>query len=156
SWADGDATDVFERGAAIARKLGNLRLEASCIGWLCIEAFWYDGSIEHGLKLCARLLDRPDPGSEASRLRLIAGNLKRMVGREEEGSADIADATSELMELGRTVDAHGYSMANASVSLLAGRFEEAEGMLLPAREALTAYGEAGFLSTVSAMLALAL
>src|SRR5207244_10306303 len=43
SWADGDATDVLERGAAIAGKLGNLRLEASCIGWLCLDAFWYDG-----------------------------------------------------------------------------------------------------------------
>jgi tetratricopeptide (TPR) repeat protein len=156
SWTDGDATDVLERGAAIARRLGNLRLEASCIGWLCVDAFWYEGSIEEGLSLCSRVLDRPDPGSEAGRLLLIAGNFKRMMGREEEGNADIAEGISQLMELGRTVDAHAYTMANASVSLLAGRFEEAGKMLGPARDALKAYGETGYLSTVSGLIALAL
>lgn len=153
SWTDDDPRAILERGAAIARKLGNLRLEASCIGWLCIDAFWYDKSVEDGLALCARLLGRPDPGGEAGRFRLIAGSLKQMVGREEEGARDIADGTSRLMELGRTVDAHAHVMASACVSMLAGRFEEAEKMLLPAREALMGYGEAGYLSTVSALAA---
>ena len=100
SWTDGDSTDVLERGAAIAAKLGNLRLEASCIGWLCVDAFWNDGSVEEGLRVCARLLDRPDPGSEAGRMRVLAGNFKRMAGREEEGIADIAEGISQLIELG--------------------------------------------------------
>ena len=156
SWAGEDATGVLERGASLAHKLGNLRLEASCIGWLCVDAFWYDAPVDEGLELCARILDRPDAGAEVSRLLVIAGNLKRLGGREDEGMADIEQATRQLMELGRMVDAHAYSMATASVSILDGRFDEAEHLLLPAREALKAYGETSYLSTVSAVLAFAM
>ena len=53
SWAEQDATEVLEHGARLAHKLGNLRLEASCIGWLCIDAFWYHAPLEEGLELCA-------------------------------------------------------------------------------------------------------
>lgn len=87
---------------------------------------------------------------------LIAGNLKRMAGREQEGLADVEEATGQMMELGRTVDAHAFAMATASVSLLAGRFEEAEEMVLPAIEALKAYGETGYFSTTIAVAAFAL
>ena len=156
SWAEQDATEVLEHGASLAHKLGNLRLEASCIGWLCIDAFWYHAPLEEGLELCARLLDRPDAGAEVSRLLVIAGNLKRLAGREQEGMADIDDATRQLLELGRTVDAYAFSMATASVSILDGRFEEAEERLLPAREALKAFGEKSYLSTMSAVLAFAI
>ncbi len=156
SWAEEDATEVLEHGARLAHKLGNLRLEASCIGWLCIDAFWYHAPLEEGLELCARLLDRPDAGAEVSRLLVIAGNLKRLAGREQEGMADIDDATRQLLELGRTVDAYAFSMATASVSILDGRFEEAEERLLPAREALKAFGEKSYLSTMSAVLAFAI
>ena len=89
-------------------------------------------------------------------MRVLAGNFKRMAGREEEGDADIAEGISQLIELGRTVDAHGYSMVTACVSLLAGRFEDAETTLLPARDALKTYGEKGFLSTVSGLVAMVL
>jgi TRAP-type uncharacterized transport system fused permease subunit len=87
---------------------------------------------------------------------LIAGNFKRMGGREEEGLADIEEGNARLMEVGRNVDAHAYGMATACVSLLAGRYEEAEQVVLPAFEGLKAYGEAGYLSTMSAVAALAL
>lgn len=153
SWAEQDARDVLEHGASLAHRLGNLRLEASCIGWLCIDAFWYEARLEEGLELCARLLDRPDAGAEVSRLLVIAGNLKRLGGREDEGMADIEQATRQLTELGRMVDAHAFSMATASVSILDGRFAEAEQLLLPTREALAAFGEKSYLSTVSAVLA---
>jgi tetratricopeptide (TPR) repeat protein len=156
SWAEQDATEVLEHGARLAHKLGNLRLEASCIGWLSIDAFWYHAPLEEGLELCDRLLSRPDAGAEVSRLLVVAGNLKRLAGREQEGMADIENATRQLMELGRTVDAHAFSMATASVSILDGRFEGAEKTLRPASDALKAFGEKSYLSTVSAVLAFAI
>ena len=113
-------------GARIAREIGNLGLEAACIGWLGIDAFWYDTSVDDGLELVARVLDRPNMGSEASRLLIIGGNFKRMGGREEEGLADIEEGTKRLFEFGRMVDAHAMAMATACVSLLAGRSDEAE------------------------------
>ena len=156
SWTDGDPTEELERAALIANILGNLQLEASAIGWLCIDAFWYGGSIHDGLKLCARLLDGPNARGEASRLLVVRGNFKRMAGREEEGRADVEEGTARQMELGRTVDAHSMSMMTACVSLLAGRYEEAEETIMPAHDALKAYGETGYLSTVSAIAAFAL
>jgi len=87
---------------------------------------------------------------------VIAGNLKRMLGREEEGTADIVEGIDQVMELGRMVDAHAFKMAGAIVSLLAGSFEEAEATLRPAHAALKAYGEIGYLSTLSGLLALSL
>ena len=156
SWTDGDPTEELERAAQIANRLGNLRLEAAVIGWLCVDAFWYGGSVDEGLKLCARLVDRPNAAGETGQLLVIRGNLKRMAGQEEEGRADIEEGTAREMELGRTVDAHAYSMMTACVSLLAGRYEEAAEEILPARDALKAYGETGYLSTVSGIAALAL
>ena len=156
SWTDGDPTGDLERAAGIAKTLGNLRLEVAVISWLCVDAFWFDGSVDDGLKLCARLVDRPNARSEASRLLVIGGNFKRMGGREEEGRADIEEGMARQMELGRTVDAHATSMMTACVSLLADLYEQAEQEIMPAHEALTAYGETGYLSTVSAIAAFAL
>jgi tetratricopeptide (TPR) repeat protein len=155
-WTDGDPTYELERAARIANMLGNLRLEAAVISWLCVDAFWYDGSIDDGLRLCARLVDRPNARSEASRLLVMRGNFMRMAGREEEGRAEIEEGTARQMELGRTVDAHATSMMTACVSLLAGRYEEAEQEIMPAHNALKAYGETGYLSTLSGIAALAL
>jgi class 3 adenylate cyclase/tetratricopeptide (TPR) repeat protein len=156
SWTDDDPSKVLEQGSRIGHELGNPRLEAACIGWLCVDAFWYDRPVEEGLRLCARLLDRPNAGPETSEVRLIAGLLKRMAGREEEGLAEVQEGEAMLMELGRLVLAHSFSMAKATVSLLAGRAEEAEQMLLPGRDALSAYGETGHLSTVSGIAAFAI
>jgi tetratricopeptide (TPR) repeat protein len=156
SWTDTDSTEELERAAEIAHKVGNLRLEAACIGWLCIDAFWYDASVEEGLAISARLLDRPGVGGETHRLLVVAGNLKRMAGREEEGQADIDEGTSRLRELGRLVDANAFTMATACVSLLAGRSADAEEVIMPAHTALKAYGEVGYLSTVSGVAAIAL
>ena len=156
SWTDGNPHDVLENGARIAVRLGNLGLEAACIGWLGIDAFWYDMSVDDGLELVARVLDRPNMGSEASRLLIIGGNFKRMGGREEEGLADIEEGTARLFEFGRMVDAHAMAMATACVSLLAGRPDEAERAAMPAYEALKAYGEAGYFSTVTAIAGFAL
>jgi ATP/maltotriose-dependent transcriptional regulator MalT len=47
-------------------------------------------------------------------------------------------------------------MMTACVSLLAGRYEEAAETIMPAHDALKAYGETGYLSTVSAIAAFAL
>jgi class 3 adenylate cyclase/tetratricopeptide (TPR) repeat protein len=154
TWTDDDATEALEEGARIARDVGNLRLESACIGWLCVDCFWNDGAVEEGLALCARLLDRPDVGREGSRLLVLAGNFKRMAGRRDEGMADIAEGTAQLMELGRTVDAHAYAMATACVSLLGGDHAAAEEQIMPAHTALSAYGEVGYLSTVAGIAAI--
>ena len=156
SWAEEDPREPLEQGARIAHELGNLRLEAACIDWLCIDAFWYDGRVEDGLLLCARLLDRPGTGSETSRLRLIAGNFKRMAGREQEGLEDVEAGARELFELGRMVDVHAYAMSTACVYLLAGDFARAEETIVPARDALSDYGEAAYVSTISALTAFAI
>jgi tetratricopeptide (TPR) repeat protein len=151
------ARHLLERGAAIARKLGDLRLESGCLGWLAIQAFWSDDPVDEGLAICAEMLDRPgiSPVS-CPNLLVIAGILKRMAGLEAEGAADFAVGTALMRELGRTLDAHAFAMGDASVSLLAGRFVEAEERQVPALEALRAYGEAGYLSTATAIAALAL
>jgi class 3 adenylate cyclase/tetratricopeptide (TPR) repeat protein len=156
SWTDGDPSEVLERGARLAHDLGNPRLEADCIGWLGVDAFWYDRPVEEGLRLCATLLDRPSAGPGTSQLLLIAGLLKRLAGREEEGLDDVREGETMLMELGRLVDAHTYSMGKATVALLAGRADEAEQVILPGREALSAYGETAALSTVSGVAALSI
>ena len=62
SWAEQARRRFSSTEPSLAHKLGNLRLEASCIGWLCIDAFWYHAPLEEELELCARLLDRRTPG----------------------------------------------------------------------------------------------
>ena len=150
SWTDGDPTDELERAARIANTLGNLRLEAAVISWLCVDAFWYDGSVDDGLKLCARLSTVRTPAAKQAGCSSSAGTSsawragKRKAGpisRKARPDSWSSDGPSTLTPL---------SMMTACVSLLAGRYEEAEQTIMPAHDALKAYGETGYLSTVSA------
>jgi tetratricopeptide (TPR) repeat protein len=154
-WVEEDPTEILEEGARIANELGNRRLESACIGWRCVDVFWNDGDVDEGLGLCARLLDRPNVGREASRMLILGGNFKRMAGREDEGLADVAEGTAQLMELGRTVDAHAFAMGSACVSILGGRYAQAEQEAVPAYEALKAYGEVGYFSTLAGIVGVA-
>ena len=159
TWARGNETgqNPIERSASIAEKLGLQRLEASCISWIAVEAFWGDGRVEEGIDACNRILGRPGT-SRASYPDLVVmmGNLKLMTGREEEARSDITEGLELLNELGRTLDANAFSMATASVFLLSGRFDQAEKVIAPACDALRAFGEVGYLSSATAELALAL
>ena len=158
-WAEpGRASEVLERGATIAEKLGDVRIESECIGWLAVQDFWGGTElVEHGIAICKRMLDRPGMSKvSCPHLLVISGNLKRLAGREEEGEADIAEGNALMSELGRWLDLHAYTMAHSCASLLAGRFVEAEEKQTPTLDALRTYGEAGYLSTASAIAALAL
>ncbi len=79
-----------------------------------------------------------------------------LAGDFERGRQLAADARRDMLELGRTVQYAGISQPVAIIELIAGDAPAAERVLSEAREILNSAGERGVLSTVSALLALAL
>ena len=159
SWSgqEASATRALEKAAEMARRLGDTRLESTTLGWIAIDAFWLRVPVEDGLQTCGRELARPGANRLGqSELLIMDGNLKYMAGQKEEGLAEVAAGQALMEELGRDLERHAFRMATGLVLLLAGEFRRAEEELRPGCEALRAMGEAGYLSTAAAELALSL
>jgi tetratricopeptide (TPR) repeat protein len=95
-------------------------------------------------------------GLAYAELLVVEGTLLAMTGDFEGGRALVAEGRRQLLELGQNVQYAGIGQPAAILELLAGDAPAAERIMREAHEILTAAGERGFLSTVSALLGLAL
>jgi ATP/maltotriose-dependent transcriptional regulator MalT len=82
--------------------------------------------------------------------------LHGLTGEFAKGRQLAADGRRALLELGQKVQYAGIAQPAAMIELLAGDVTAAEQLLREAREILDAAGERGYLSTVSALLAIVL
>jgi tetratricopeptide (TPR) repeat protein len=89
-------------------------------------------------------------------LLVVEGALIALAGDFEGGRALAAEGRRQLLELGQKVQYAGIGQPAAIIELLAGDAPAAERIMREAHEILNAAGERGFLSTVSALLGLAL
>ena len=149
--------EAYERAAELAKRFGNARVLAQNSWWRAVNALWGPTTVEDGLDLCRRIRNEsPSPLTTASVAYLEGAFLLMRDGRSDGVLQQVAEAVAAFEELGQLVSRESARMAVAVAYLFTGEVGGAEKELRPAREGLMRMGERGFLSTVSALLALAL
>jgi class 3 adenylate cyclase/tetratricopeptide (TPR) repeat protein len=141
--------DLMERAPMMSRRA---RHEIS--GQLGISAYFGAIPVEEGFALIeqARLLEGGSPSAEAGLLRMTAG-LLGMAGRFDEVHDVVARADAVLAEIGIPRAVIASNQATAETMRLEGRLEDAEQLLREMSAAYDSIGEAGFNSTILALLA---
>ena len=153
-----EAERLLRRSLEHADAVGNHRLRSEAMRWIALVMLWGATPVDAGAPAVPGVRPgrryRPDGSRRAARRRR---NAARVDGRVRAGSRQLAAAGREaLLELGQRVQYASIAQLSATIELLAEDTEAAERMLREAHEILTAAGERGYLSTVSAFLALAL
>jgi class 3 adenylate cyclase len=140
-----------------SESLGDARLRAEALWWIGIVLLWGPTPVDEALEECRRLARSTGPGQfPLSELLIIQGTLLALTGEFSQGRQLAAEGRRILLELGHKVDYASVAMPVAIIELLAGDAAAAERLLREAHEVLEAAGERGYLSSVSALLALAL
>jgi class 3 adenylate cyclase/tetratricopeptide (TPR) repeat protein len=123
-------------------------------GQLGISAYFGSIPVDEGFALIeqARRLEGGSPSAEAGVLRMTAG-LLGMAGRFDEAHEVVARADAILAELGTPMAVIASNQATAETLRLEGRLEDAERLLREMSAAYDSIGEAGFNSTIIAVLA---
>jgi tetratricopeptide (TPR) repeat protein len=152
-----DAMVAVDRAASLARASGDSRIASRSASWLVLGSVWGPMPVSDGLDLCARVLSESgeNPYLEAF-VGIARGSLYAMVDRWEESRTQSETAWARLDDLGQRVTSSSSRMVVAQAYLVAGRAGEAESFLRPAYDVLEPMGEKGYLSTIAAMLGLAL
>ena len=118
---------------------------------------WGSTPIGEALPEVRRLAESTgEAGLAYAELLVTEGTLLALTGDFEGGRALAAEGRRQLLELGQKVQYAGIGQPAAILELLAGDAPAAERIMREAHEILNAAGERGFLSTVSALLGLAL
>jgi class 3 adenylate cyclase/tetratricopeptide (TPR) repeat protein len=148
---------AFERSTALARRAGDDRVASMSEWFNVVAALWGPTTVEEGLALCHLLLAETGSRLTVAAVTYFTGvfGLLRDV-TSEDARAQVAEGGALLEELGQVLHRESARMAAANAYLYAGEMRTAEDELRTSRSALTAIGEQGFLSTVSALLAAAL
>jgi class 3 adenylate cyclase len=137
--------------------LGDARLRAETLWWIGIVLLWGPTPVDEALAECRELARSTDLSQLAlTELLVVQGALLALTGAFEQGRRLAAEGQRILLELGHKVDYASVAQGAAFIELLAGDAAAAERLLREAHETLEAAGERGYLSTVSALLALAL
>ena len=104
-----------------------------------------------------RRLEQSTPTSQVARahVHVVEGTLLALAGDFDEGRQLAAAGRREVMELGQNVQYAGLSQPASIIELLADDAAAAERILREARKILAEAGERGYLSTVAALLGLA-
>jgi class 3 adenylate cyclase/tetratricopeptide (TPR) repeat protein len=148
---------AYERAAAHAKRSGNARVLAQTHWWRLANALWGPTTVDEGLELC-RLL-REETESRATAAAVTHMESVFLILRENVSEATlhrVAEAGVVLEELGQVVSRESARMTVAYPLLYTGEPRRAEEQLRIAHEGLRKVGETGFLSTISALLSLAL
>jgi class 3 adenylate cyclase/tetratricopeptide (TPR) repeat protein len=148
---------AYERAAELAKRHGNARVLTQNARWWSANALWGPTTVEDSLDLCRRLRSETDSRLMIAAVTYLEGAFILM--RDGPGKApleQVTEAAGVLEELGQVVSRESLRMAVAIAYLFIGDLRGAEEELRPARTVLARLGERGFLSTVSALLALAL
>jgi class 3 adenylate cyclase/lipoprotein NlpI len=149
--------EAYERAAELAKRHGNARALAQSYWWRLVNALWGPTTVEDALDLCRLIREETDSRLTTAAVGYVEGSFLLMRDPADGAALEqVADAAAVFEELGQFVSRESARMAVAVAYLFTGEMSGAEQELRLAREALTRMGEKGFLSTVSALLALAL
>jgi class 3 adenylate cyclase len=148
---------LLRRSLEHAESIGDRRLQSEAAFWVGLRLLWGSTPVDEALRECERL-SRAVTLEQFARTELLVvqGALLALRGEFAEGRQLAAEGRRGLLELGQKVQYAAISQPTAFIELLAGDAPAAESVLSEARALLVAAGERGFLSTVSALLALAL
>jgi class 3 adenylate cyclase/tetratricopeptide (TPR) repeat protein len=159
SWlgANVRAEHELRRAMTHAHSLGDPKIVADARRWVGIVLLWGPTPVDEALVEVRALAEEAGTGGLAhSELLVVEGTLLALTGDFERGRRLAAEGRRALLELGQKVQYAGIGQPAAIIELLADEDVAAERIMREAHEILTAAGERGFLSTVSALLGLAL
>jgi class 3 adenylate cyclase len=153
-----------ERGAQLLRRavehaesVGDIHVKAQALHWIALELLWGTTPVDAALAELRRFAASPDLDKTArTELLVVQGALHALTEDFEQARRLAAEGRRALLELGQNVQYAAISQPVALIELLAGDAAAAERLLREAHAILTAAGERGFLSTVSALLGLSL
>ncbi len=152
-----EAERLLRRSLEHANVVGNHRLRSEAMRWIALVMLWGPTPVDVSLKECRAFAQATDIGHMArAELLVVEGTLLGLTGEFERGRELSATGRDALLELGQRVQYASIAQLSATIELLAEDTQAAEHMLREAHEILTSAGERGYLSTVSAFLALAL
>jgi class 3 adenylate cyclase/tetratricopeptide (TPR) repeat protein len=152
-----DGMEELERATRLARAAKQSRIASRCASWLLLGTVWGSLPVSESLALCDRVQQEAgdNPYLEAQ-LGVTRGALHAMAGRWDESSRHAEAGWARFDELGQRVTGAATRMAVGQGYLVAGRSTDIERHARLAYAALEPLGEKGYLSTITAMLALAL
>jgi tetratricopeptide (TPR) repeat protein len=151
-----EAVEDFERSISLARRVGADKVAARSVGSLVICSLWGPMPVREGMILCDRIVAETTDRYLVGFAGLVKSFLQMMAGEWAEGRALLEASRQQLEELGQDVNVASTRMASARSEFFAGRLREAEIELRVAYEALEPMGERGYLSSISALLAVVL
>jgi tetratricopeptide (TPR) repeat protein len=159
SWLgdNGTAAQLLRGSLERAQRLGDARLEADALHWGLLVLLWGPTPVDEALRECRRFRRSTEPGQRAhSEVIIVEGTLLALTGDFERGRRLAAEGRRDLLELGQRVQYAAIGQPAAIIELLAGDAPAAERIMREGYDILAAAGERGYLSTVTALLGLAL
>jgi tetratricopeptide (TPR) repeat protein len=148
---------AYERAAELAKRSRNARVLAQTYWWRLANALWGPTTVDDGLELCRLIRDETESRATAAAVTHMESAFLIFRENVSEATLDrVAEAGAILEELGQVVSRESARMTVAYPFIYTGESRRAEEQLRIANEGLRKVGERGFLSTISALLALAL
>jgi class 3 adenylate cyclase/tetratricopeptide (TPR) repeat protein len=148
---------LLRRAIEQADALDDQRLKSQALFWIGLILMWGTTPVDKALAECRALRDTKTIDRLAwTELMVVEGTLLAMTGEFDEARRLAAEGRGILLELGQRVQYAAISQPVAMIELLAGEPATAERLLREAYAILEPAGERGYLSTVAALLALAL
>jgi class 3 adenylate cyclase/tetratricopeptide (TPR) repeat protein len=148
---------AYDRAVELAKRSGNSRVLAQTHWWRLGNALWGPTTVEDGLELCRLTREETESRATAAAVTHIEGAFLILREKVSRATLDrVAEAGAVLEELGQVVSRQSARMTVAYPLLYTGEVGRAEEQLRIANERLRKVDERGFLSTISALLALAL
>jgi class 3 adenylate cyclase/tetratricopeptide (TPR) repeat protein len=151
------ADDALARAISHARRAGDAREEAECLGRYVGSGAYGPAHVREVERRCEELLSSPGgiPDREPAALRALA-SVRAMEGRFDEARHLAEQARTMLEEFGFRLRASWVSETLGAIEMLAGDPVAAERVLREGFDVAVEVGEQGFQATVAALLAHAL
>ena len=151
------ADDALARAISHARRAGDAREEAECLGRYVGSGAFGPAHIHEVERRCEELLSSSGgiPGREPAALRALA-SVRAMEGRFDEARQLAEQARTILEEFGFRLRASWVSETSGAIEMLAGDPVAAERALRAGFDAAVEVGEQGFQATAAALIAHAL
>jgi tetratricopeptide (TPR) repeat protein len=154
----------YERGEQLMRRSlehagsrRDLRVRSNAMHWLGLLMLWGPTPVEEALRECRVRSQSTELGQMArTELFVVQGALLALTGEFVQARELATEGRRTLLELGQRVQYAAISQPVAIIELLAGDAPAEEAILREAHDILDASGERGYLSTIAALLALAL
>jgi len=148
---------AYDRAVELAKRSGNARVLAQTHWWRLGNALWGPTTVDDGLELCRLTREETESRATAAAVTHMEGAFLILRENVSKATLDrVAEAGAVLEELGQVVSRQSARMTVAYPLLYTGEPGRAEEQLRIANEGLRKVDERGFLSTISALLALAL